>query len=217
MDWQGIYEGLRRNRGDEAWIRAWHVLWEHVRGWARRRLPNLIFVRVDSPATPQTAERFLGEVVDDIANDTCVNAIEHLDQLRVPEAFQSWVYHIMMNEMRRALRTLRFGPSVMHVDPALLDELFPDEGSDPQQQLEQQPVYPSDEELARLRRCLWELPARQRRAIELRFFPRLPFAAVAAALSTPAQPVTEANARTIYKRAMYALKRSLEATGGDQR
>jgi RNA polymerase sigma factor (sigma-70 family) len=157
------------------WARDW--AWIYAELW---RDPNAAIAWAAlEEAVGRWARRDLADhgaaVVADAVADVCATVVVHLARARGAETFGGFVYGHFLNARKRALRQARA--------VAPLDEGLPaPEAAD----------GPTADELALLRRCLEELPARERRAVELRYFEDAPASRIAAALG-----VTDGNARRV--------------------
>lgn len=152
---------------------AWRALEERVRALARGAL------------------RQRGQaLLDDVVAEACSTVALSLDNARGAETFDGFVLGHLLNARRRVLAFYR-GPviPIAEIDPPAPPDRDPDEELD-------------DEARGILERCLRELPARQRRAVELRYFHAASMASIAAALG-----VTENNARQTVFRGVARLKR----------
>jgi RNA polymerase sigma factor (sigma-70 family) len=129
-------------------------------------------------------------VVEDAVADTCAEVVLSFARARGVDTFHGFVYGHYLNARRRALQEL-------------VGRDAPIEGID----LPAPPDHEPDETaLEALARALETLSARERRAIELRYFAEQPIAGVAAALG-----LTENNARQILLRARRRLREAIGA------
>lgn len=151
---------------------AWTALEDRVRGLALRAL------------------RQRGRaLVEDVVGDTCSTVVLGLDRARGAETFEGFVLGHLLNARRRVLNFYR-GPVIPigELDPAAPPDPEPDDWLDDARGI--------------LARCLRELAARQRRAVELRYVDAVPLAGIATELK-----VTENNARQIVFRGIAQLRR----------
>jgi RNA polymerase sigma factor (sigma-70 family) len=132
-------------------------------------------------------------VAEDAVADTCARVVLHFDRARGADTFQGFVYGQYLNARRRALQELSAaGAPLGAIDPPAPPADDPDEAA-----------------LAVLACCLAALPARERRALKLRYFDELSMAAIGSALG-----VTEDNARQILLRARRRLRDAVVAALG---
>jgi RNA polymerase sigma factor (sigma-70 family) len=177
-------EGLPPNL-DLGWDEIYRRLERNPDDWAaftalERRVARWADRQLRSPAALR-AQR------DDVVADTCAAAVLGIARAYGAETFQGFVYGHYLNARRRALAEAR-QPVVPFGDldsPGSIDS------------------GPSTDELALLQRCLAELPQRERRAIELRYFANASSQEIATVLS-----VTEVNARRIVFNGLDRLRRS---------
>jgi RNA polymerase sigma factor (sigma-70 family) len=125
---------------------------------------------------------------DDVVAETCAAVVLGLDEAYGPDTFAGFVYGHYLNARRRALRSVRRGT-------------VPFGDQDPPDPAER--TESTADELALLERCLAELPPRERRAVEMRYFAEASAGEIASALS-----VTEVNARRIVFNGLARLRRS---------
>ena len=121
-------------------------------------------------------------VIEDAVADTCSTVVMSLDKARGAETFSGFVYGYFLNVRRRMLQE----PIVQPV---------PDDTSS------QAEEGPAEDELDLLRRCLDELSARERHAVELRYFEEATAEEIASALG-----VSEVNARQVVFRGLGRLR-----------
>jgi len=114
-------------------------------------------------------------VVDDAVADTCCAAVLAIERARGPATFSKFVYGHFLNVRRRVLASRQVHASLDDFDPPAPAE-----------------AHPADERLPVLRACLETLPARDRRAVELRYFEESSAEQIASALG-----VSVVNARRI--------------------
>jgi RNA polymerase sigma factor (sigma-70 family) len=141
---------------------AWRALERRVESWARA-----VF-------------RGRGHgVVEDVVAETCASVALGIAAARGPETFSGFVYGHFLNIRRRALRAEWLIQSAKSLDDVDIAAAAAEDEPDP-------------DAIALLRRALGDLPARERRAVTLRYFHELPSASIAADLG-----VTTGNARRI--------------------
>jgi RNA polymerase sigma factor (sigma-70 family) len=141
---------------------AWRALERRVESWARA-----VF-------------RGRGHsVVEDVVAETCASVALGMAAARGPETFSGFVYGHFLNVRRRALRADWLTQSSKSLEDIDIAAGAAEDEPDP-------------DAIARLRRALGDLPARERRAVTLRYFHELPSASIAAELG-----VTTGNARRI--------------------
>lgn len=130
----------------------------------------------------------------DVAQDTFVQALRHLDQFRGDASFRTWLLAIARNEARGALRRRkrsREEPWDSISEPT-------QEGGGVDEALEE------ELEVRRIRAALAHLPEKQRLSVSLRLFDGLSFREVAEATDT-----TEGAARVNYHFGIRKLRERL--------
>lgn len=164
-------EIYRRLQRSRQDVEAWRALERRVRVMARQTLHQ----RGDA-------------LIEDVVADACATVTLGLDKVRDVETFDGFVRGHVLNARRRVL--------AFYQTPAFpLGQL--DVPAPPDPATDDVP----DEARGMLERCLRELPARQRRAVELRYLEDASIAGVAAELR-----VTENNARQIVFRGVARLR-----------
>jgi RNA polymerase sigma factor (sigma-70 family) len=164
-------EIYQRLRCDRDDVSAWSALEERVRALARKTLRQ----RGDA-------------LIEDVVADACATVVLGLDNARGPETFDGFVLGHLLNARRRVLAF--YQTSVIP-----LGEL--EVPAPPEREADDQ----MEEARGILERCLDELPARQRRAVELRYLQDASTATIAADLR-----VAENNARQIVFRGIARLR-----------
>lgn len=135
---------------------------------------------------------------DDLTQQTFLSCVKAVDQFRGISSFRTYLFAIARNVLYAYLRRV---PKHEHVD---LDvSSLADIVSSPSQQLGRQ------QELARLRAALHQLPVSQHVLLEFHFWHDLDMAALAVLFET-----TPGAIRVRLLRARRALRRQLEASGG---
>ena len=174
-------EAPRGLPGEREWLRSALLTdQDGILTATRRRLGRIARARGMEP-----------QVVDDVIQETLLEAWSHLDRLRAPAGFHSWVDEICRNVCRRVSRQrqqdARRYASAQHVtgaldemagpetDGALLDLPAP-ERSDPFEELSQRDLT------SLLDRAIGVLPQATRQAVELSYLVDLPRVEVAARL-----------------------------------
>ena len=136
--------------------------------------------------------------VDDAVADTCAAAVLNLDGARGAETFAGFVYGHFLNVRRGVLKTNQ--PVVFALDEYDVAAPDDDDGPDPAA-------------LVQLHSALAALPARERRAVTLRYFDEQSSTAIGTALG-----VTRSNARRIVHNGLRGLRREFRqhahAAGG---
>jgi RNA polymerase sigma-70 factor (ECF subfamily) len=167
--------------GEREWLRSALLTdQDGILTATRRRLGRIARARGMEP-----------HVVDDVIQETLLEAWSHLDRLRSPAGFHPWVDEICRNVCRRENRkrqrdALRYAPAQLvtgaldemaglQTDGALLDLPAPAR-SDPFEELSQRDLT------GLLDRAIGALPPATRRAVELSYLIDLPRAEVAARL-----------------------------------
>ena len=141
---------------------AWGALERHVARWARA-----VFSGRDH------------QMVEDVVAETCASVATGMGAARRPETFAGFTYGHFLNVRRRVLRLERLRDRAESA-------YVVDRGGEPAE------ADPDPELLRQLRHALNELPNRQRRAVELRYFEQMPALRIAVELG-----VTEGNARRV--------------------
>jgi len=134
------------------------------------------------------------DYVDDVVQQTLLQAFTHRDQLQARAKFKSWICSIAMNEIRGLARRSRFSLP-LDTPPALA---APDESACPHK------AYEKRERAGRLRAGLERLNARDRRAIHLMDFAELNIGEAARSMS-----VSPAAMKSTHYRARLRLSRAL--------
>jgi RNA polymerase sigma factor (sigma-70 family) len=155
-------EIYRRLARDSNDAAAWSALELRVRRWALRGFRGRGW-----------------DATEDAVADTCAAAVLSLGRAYGAETFSGYAYGYYLNVCRRMRRETQ-EPLVRLGEQDLQDPSETGHGD----------AESSEEQLVALRGALRELPARQRRAVVLRYFSRKSAAEIGAALD-----VTEGNAR----------------------
>jgi RNA polymerase sigma-70 factor (ECF subfamily) len=130
----------------------------------------------------------------DLFQEVFLQAFRALPQLRAPAAFRTWLFRITVRKAHRRVATRRGGAEL--ADPDLLAAPQPDDRAE------------LDEELARLRARLAELPPRQREVVVLRHYQGLSFAEIAEVLG-----IREDAARANHYQGLQRLRSALGGEG----
>lgn len=120
--------------------------------------------------------RFGPQAIEDVVAETCVSVVTALDKARGAETFAGFVQGHFLNVRQRLLR----------------QQAIPVVGLEGIDRAGKSMDAPEPDELALLRRCLEELPDRERRAVSLRYFGQAPAQDIAGDLG-----VSVGNARRI--------------------
>jgi len=138
------------------------------------------------------AERLCGTAaVDDILQDTWLDAYIHLPRLRAPAAFRAWLYRIARNKAFSDLRRRRRLPH------SLPDGEWPAAPQD-------EPQF-SAEDAAQIRSCLERLSVEHKEVLALRFVEEMDYEEIAGVVGCPVGTV---RSRLYY--AKMALRREME-------
>jgi RNA polymerase sigma-70 factor (ECF subfamily) len=139
------------------------------------------------------------EDAEDLFQDVCVKVMQHLHEVREAERFRSWLFSVAMNRVRDHFRKKR---------PVALEERdamqLNDPGEHPRERIERR------EHLVLLRRCVGELPERDREVLLLDTMAGVPQKDIAEQLELNLNTV-----KTILRRAKIKLARMMaEAAHG---
>ncbi len=135
----------------------------------------------------------------EVLQETWLRAYQHLARLREPTHFRAWLLTIALNLARARHRR------------ASAQGLEPGDEHEPCAVLEHEDRLEQHEELSALRRCMAELPARQRQVVDLRVNHELSHAEIARLLS-----ISEEASRANYYQALKRLKEALQGHGGSE-
>lgn len=133
----------------------------------------------------------------EVLQETWLKAWEHLERLREPERLHAWLLTIALNLVRaRQRRSLERNAAEGELEGAAAEP--------------GRAQLVEDEELARLRARMAELPARQREVVDLRVNHELSHAEIARLLG-----IREEASRANYYQALRRLKGALAGEGDD--
>jgi RNA polymerase sigma-70 factor (ECF subfamily) len=130
------------------------------------------------------------ELTEDIFQDTWLTVIRRIHGLKEPDAFPAWLYRIARNKVYQQLRTKR--------NSSVLDENVPAENHAEDDDF-------SEEDAAKVHRCLKELPLEYREVLMLRFLEQMPYQQISQVLNCKLGTV---RSRLYY--AKIALRKELE-------
>jgi RNA polymerase sigma factor (sigma-70 family) len=182
---QGEWSPIQEQHGLRP--RKWNVLYERLRENPNDALAFAALAgRVRGWTQMHLAEPGASRYGDDIVADTCSAVIIGIDDAYGAETFPSFVYGHYRNARRRLLQECRFAVPLGDLD-------LPDIAAS----------HPTPDELSLLERCLADLPPRERRAVELRYFSHASTREIADALG-----VTVVNARQIVFSGLTRLRRN---------
>jgi RNA polymerase sigma-70 factor (ECF subfamily) len=133
----------------------------------------------------------------EVLQETWLRAYQHLARLREPTRFRAWLLTIALNLARARHRRAR------------AQGLEPDGEQEARAVLDDGDRLERLEELSALRRLMAELPARQRKVVDLRVNHELSHAEIAGLLA-----ISEEASRANYYQALKRLKEGMQAQGG---
>jgi len=144
---------------------------------------------------------FDADCAEDLVQDTLLAIVRSLDRLRQPGRFWSWAMSIAANKVRQHYRCERRRPAVQL---SMLDVAgLPDRPDEPPEL-----DAGSNEAIRLVLAGLAEAEGRYRVVLEMRYFERMPYSAIAERLGC-----TETSARVAVFRAKRALRRELRRFG----